>query len=32
VKFHLAGLMTKLGVSNRVQVVIWAYETRRVVP
>ena len=32
VKFHLAGLMAKLGVTNRVQVVIWAYETRRVVP
>ena len=30
VKFHLASLMTKLGVCNRVQVVIWAYETRRV--
>ncbi|WP_321162829.1 helix-turn-helix domain-containing protein [Paeniglutamicibacter gangotriensis] len=23
VKFHLASLMTKIGVSNRVQIVIW---------
>lgn len=30
VKFHVASLMTKLGVRNRVQIVIWAYETRRV--
>ena len=30
VKFHLAGLMTKLGARNRVELVIWAYETGRV--
>lgn len=30
VKFHLAGLMTKLGVRNRVELVMWAYETKRV--
>ncbi|MGH8776964.1 MAG: response regulator [Jiangellaceae bacterium] len=30
VKFHLASLMTKLGTRNRVELVIWAYETRRV--
>jgi DNA-binding NarL/FixJ family response regulator len=32
VKFHLASLMSKLGVNNRVQIVIWAYETKRVRP
>jgi DNA-binding NarL/FixJ family response regulator len=30
VKFHLASLMTKLGVRNRVELAIWAYETGRV--
>ena len=30
VKTHLASLMTKLGVRNRVEIAIWAYETRRV--
>jgi DNA-binding NarL/FixJ family response regulator len=29
-KFHLAGLMTKLGARNRVELAIWAYETSRV--
>ncbi len=32
VKFHLASLMSKIGARNRVQIVIWAYETRRVRP
>lgn len=30
VKFHLAGLMTKLGARNRVELATWAYETGRV--
>jgi DNA-binding NarL/FixJ family response regulator len=30
VKFHLAGLMSKLGARNRVELAIWAYETGRV--
>ena len=30
VKFHLASLMTKIGARNRVQIAIWAYETKRV--
>ncbi len=30
VKFHLASLMTKLAVRNRVELAMWAYETRRV--
>ena len=30
VTFHLAGLMTKLGARNRVELAIWAYETGRV--
>ena len=30
VKFHVAALMTKLGARNRVELVIWAYETQRV--
>lgn len=30
VKFHLASLMNKIGARNRVQIVIWAYKTRRV--
>lgn len=29
-KFHIGSLMQKLGARNRVQVVIWAYETRLV--
>ena len=32
VKFHLASLMNKIGARNRVQIVIWAYETKRVRP
>lgn len=32
VKFHLASLMNKIGVRNRVQIVIWAHETKRVRP
>lgn len=32
VKFHLAGLMNKIGARNRVEIAIWAYETRRVRP
>ncbi len=32
VKFHLASLMNKVGVRNRVEIVIWAYETKRVRP
>ncbi len=30
VKFHVASLMTKLGVRNRVELAMWAYETNRV--
>jgi DNA-binding NarL/FixJ family response regulator len=30
VKTHITSLMTKLGVRNRVEIAIWAYETRRV--
>ncbi|WP_341716183.1 response regulator transcription factor [Micromonospora sp. FIMYZ51] len=30
VKSHLASLMAKLGARNRVEIAIWAYETRRV--
>ena len=30
VTFHLAGLMTKLGARNRVELATWAYETGRV--
>ncbi|MEV6633309.1 response regulator transcription factor [Actinoplanes sp. NPDC051470] len=30
VKFHLASLMTKLGARNRVELAMWAYETKRV--
>jgi DNA-binding NarL/FixJ family response regulator len=29
VKFHLAGLLTKIGARNRVELAIWAYETGR---
>jgi len=30
VKSHVASLMTKLGARNRVEVALWAYDTRRV--
>ena len=30
VKFHLTGLMTKLGARNRVELAIWAHQTNRV--
>ncbi|WP_033439348.1 response regulator [Saccharothrix sp. NRRL B-16314] len=30
VKSHIAGLMTKLGARNRVEIAMWAYETNRV--
>lgn len=30
VKFHLTGLMTKLGARNRVELAMWAYQTNRV--
>jgi DNA-binding NarL/FixJ family response regulator len=30
VKFHLTGLMTKLGARNRVELAVWAYQTNRV--
>jgi DNA-binding NarL/FixJ family response regulator len=30
VKTHITSLMTKLGARNRVEIAIWAYETRRV--
>jgi DNA-binding NarL/FixJ family response regulator len=30
VKSHIASLMTKLGARNRVEIVIWAYQTNRV--
>ncbi|WP_061295509.1 response regulator [Herbidospora cretacea] len=29
VKFHLTGLMTKLGARNRVELALWAYQTNR---
>lgn len=32
VKTHLASLMAKLGARNRVEMAMWAYETRRVAP
>ncbi len=32
VKFHVSSLMDKIGARNRVEVVIWAYETRLVLP
>lgn len=32
VKTHLGSLMAKLGVRNRVEIAMWAYETRRVSP
>jgi DNA-binding NarL/FixJ family response regulator len=30
VKFHLAGLTTKLGTRNRVELAMWAYQTNRI--
>jgi DNA-binding NarL/FixJ family response regulator len=30
VKFHLTGLMTKIGARNRVELAMWAYQTNRV--
>jgi DNA-binding NarL/FixJ family response regulator len=30
VKSHIASLMTKLGARNRVEIAMWAYETRRI--
>jgi len=32
VKTHLASLMAKLGTRNRVEIAMWAYETRRIIP
>jgi len=32
VKFHLASLVNKIGARNRVEIAIWAYETKRVRP
>ncbi|CAA9280461.1 MAG: Two-component transcriptional response regulator, LuxR family [uncultured Corynebacteriales bacterium] len=32
VKTHLASLMGKLGARNRVEIAMWAYQTRRIVP
>ena len=32
VKTHLASLMAKLGARNRVEIAMWAYETRRLTP
>ena len=32
VKTHLASLMAKLGARNRVEIAMWAYETRRIIP
>jgi DNA-binding NarL/FixJ family response regulator len=32
VKTHLTSLMCKLGVRNRVELAMWAYETRRITP
>ncbi|MBB4981323.1 MULTISPECIES: response regulator [Streptomyces] len=32
VKTHLASLMAKLGARNRVEIAMWAYETRRILP
>jgi DNA-binding NarL/FixJ family response regulator len=29
VKTHVASLMTKLGARNRVEIAMWAYDTRR---
>jgi DNA-binding NarL/FixJ family response regulator len=30
VKSHLASLMNKLGARNRVEIAMWAYETKRI--
>ena len=30
VKTHLASLMNKLGARNRVEIAMWAYETKRI--
>ncbi|GHH39260.1 response regulator [Lentzea cavernae] len=30
IKYHVASLMAKLGVRNRVEIAMWAYDTRRV--
>ena len=30
VKTHLASLMGKLGARNRVEIAMWAYETKRI--
>ena len=30
VKSHIASLMAKLGARNRVEIALWAYQTRRV--
>jgi len=30
VKTHLTSLMAKLGARNRVEIVLWAYETERI--
>jgi DNA-binding NarL/FixJ family response regulator len=32
VKTHLASLMAKLSARNRVEIAMWAYETRRIIP
>ena len=32
VKFHLSSLMTKIEARTRVEIAIWAYETKRVEP
>ena len=32
VKTHLASLMGKLGARNRVEIAMWAYETKRTEP
>ena len=32
VKTHLASLMGKLGARNRVEIAMWAYETKRITP
>ncbi len=31
-KTHLASLMGKLGARNRMEITMWAYETRRITP
>jgi DNA-binding NarL/FixJ family response regulator len=32
VKTHLSSLMAKLGARNRVEIAMWAYQTRRIPP